>query len=262
MPLPPERNSVSLEGHVERITYSDQESHFTIAKLKLKGQRELVTVIGNLMSVGLGERLKIQGVYERHPKYGLQVRVERYESLAPATEIGIERYLGSGLIKGIGPEMAKRIVRRFGLKTLEVLDKNPGQLSLVEGIGPKRVTQLKKSWEAQKEVRQIMIFLQGHGITTGLASKIFKHYGREAITRIQENPFDLAGDLFGVGFITADRLAEKLGMAREAPQRVEAGIAYLLQQKAEDGHTGFPEEDLVRQTAELLKVEADRVDRR
>jgi exodeoxyribonuclease V alpha subunit len=256
----PEQNSVSLEGHVERITYSDQESHFTIAKLKLKGQRELVTVVGNLMSVGLGERLKVQGVYERHPKYGLQVRVERYESLAPATEIGIERYLGSGLIKGIGPQMAKRIVSRFGLKTLEVLDKNPGQLSLVEGIGPKRVTQLKKSWETQKDIRQVMIFLQGHGITTGLASKIFKHYGREAITRIQENPFDLAGDLFGVGFITADRLAEKLGMAREAPQRVEAGIAYLLQQKAEEGHTGFPEENLVRQTAELLKVEADRVD--
>jgi exodeoxyribonuclease V alpha subunit len=255
MSLPTERNSVSLEGHVERITYNDQESHFTIAKLKLKGQRELVTVIGNLMSVGLGERLKIQGVYERHPKYGLQVRVERYESLAPATEIGIEKYLGSGLIKGIGPEMAKRIVQRFGLKTLEIIDKKPSQLSQVEGVGPKRITQLKKSWEAQKEIRQIMIFLQGHGITSGLAAKIFKTYGREAIVRIQENPFDLASDLFGVGFVTADRLAEKLGLAKEAPQRLEAGIAYLLQQKAEEGHTGYPREELVRQAVALLNVE-------
>ena len=258
MPLPPEKNSVSLEGHVERITYNDQESHFTIAKLKLKGQRELVTIIGNLMSVGLGERLKLQGVYERHPKYGLQVRVERFESLAPATEIGIEKYLGSGLIKGIGPEMAKRIVQRFGLKTLELIEKKPGQLAQVEGIGPKRITQIKKAWDAQKEIRQIMIFLQGHGITAGLASRIFKHYGRAAITRIQENPFDLAGDLFGVGFITADRLAEKLGMAREAPQRVEAGITYLLQQKADEGHTGYPREELLRQSAELLKVEEER----
>ena len=234
-----EAKSVHLEGHVERITYSDQESHFTIAKLKVKGQRELVTVIGNLMSVGLGERLKLQGVYEQHPKYGLQVRVELYESLAPATEIGIEKYLGSGLIKGIGPEMAKRIVRRFGLKTLELIDKKPGHLSQVEGIGPKRITQIKKAWDAQKEVRQIMIFLQGHGITTGLASKIFKTYGRGSIARIQENPFALAGDLFGVGFITADRLAKNWGWRKRPPKEWKPGSLTCCSRRPRKGTPGI-----------------------
>lgn len=248
-------NPVTLEGHVERITYSDPESRFTIARIKVKGQRDLVTVVGSFLSIAPGEVLKIQGVYERHPQYGLQVRVAYSESLTPATVLGIERYLASGLIKGIGPEIARRIVQKFGLKTLEVVDQNPGRLTLVEGLGPKRVAQIKAAWEEQKEIRQIMIFLQGHGITTGLATKIFRFYGREAIARIQDNPYGLASDLFGVGFITADKLAEKLGVARESSQRLEAGLFYFLQLKGEEGHVGYPRAELEQLTARQLNVD-------
>jgi exodeoxyribonuclease V alpha subunit len=256
LPLSPAPgHPVTLEGHVERITYSDPESRFTIARIKVKGQRDLVTVVGNILSIAPGEVLKIQGVYERHPKYGLQVRVEHCETLTPATVLGIERYLASGLIKGIGPEMAKRIVQRFGLKTLEVVDQTPGRLLRIQGIGPKRVEQIKAAWEEQKEIRQIMVFLQGYGITTGLATKIFKFYGREAVARIQDNPYGLASDLFGVGFITADKLAEKLGVARESRQRLEAGLFYFLQVKGEEGHVGFPRAELEKITAGQLDVD-------
>jgi exodeoxyribonuclease V alpha subunit len=255
LPGPAPDNTVTLEGHVERITYSDPESRFTIARLKVKGQRDLVTILGTFLSIAPGEVLKIQGVYERHPKYGLQVRVEYAESLTPATVLGIERYLASGLIKGIGPEMARRIVQKFGLKTLEVVDQKPARLTQVEGLGPKRVEQIKAAWEEQKEIRQIMIFLQGHGITTGLATKIFKFYGREAIARIQDNPYALAADLFGVGFITADKLAEKLGVARESRQRLEAGLFYFLQVKGEEGHVGYPRSELEQLTARQLTVD-------
>ena len=186
--------------------------------------------------------------------------MEHCESLAPATLLGIERYLGSGLIKGIGPETAKRIVRHFGLKTLEILDHSPRRLTQVEGIGPKRVDLIRAAWEEQKEIRQIMIFLQGQGITTGLATKIFKLYGREAIARLQDNPYALAADLFGVGFLTADRLAEKLGIARDSRQRVEAGIFYFLQGKSEEGHVGFPQSELEQRAAELLAVDLQLVE--
>jgi exodeoxyribonuclease V alpha subunit len=254
-PGPAAGHPVTLEGHVERITYRDPESRFTIARIKVKGQRDLVTVVGTFLAIAPGEVLKIQGVYERHPKYGMQIRVEHSESLTPATVLGIERYLASGLIKGIGPEMAKRIVQKFGLKTLEVVDKTPGLLIQIEGLGPKRVDQIKAAWEAQQEIRQIMIFLQGHGITTGLAGKIFKFYGREAIARIQDNPYGLASDLFGVGFITADRLAQKMGVAPESRQRLEAGLFYFLQVKGEEGHVGFPRAELEQFTAGQLNVD-------
>jgi exodeoxyribonuclease V alpha subunit len=254
-PGPAPGDPVTLEGHVERVTYSDPESRFTIARLKVKGQRDLVTIRGTFLSIAPGEVLKIVGRYERHPKYGLQVRVEQAESLTPATVLGIERYLASGLIKGIGPEIARRIVQKFGLKTLEVVDQHPGKLVQVEGLGPKRADQIKAAWEEQKEIRQIMIFLQGQGITTGLATKIFRFYGREAIARIQDNPYGLASDLFGVGFITADKLAEKLGVARESRQRLEAGLFYFLQVKGEEGHVGFPRPELEQITARQLDVD-------
>ena len=211
----------------------------------------------NLFSVTPGEVLRIQGYYEQHPKYGLQVRVESYESLIPATVVGIEKYLGSGLVKGIGPEMAKRIVKQFGLKTLDMIEKDIQQLSQVEGIGPKRIGQIKEAWKEQKEIRRIMIFLQGYGVSTGLAFKIFKTYGQQAVTRMQENPYALATDIFGVGFLTADRIAEKMGIEKEAPVRLQAGLTYILQQKSEEGQVCLPEEALIQAAEKQLEVDSN-----
>lgn len=243
-----------MEGSIERISFHNEEDHFTIAKMKVKGQRGLIPVIGYLFAIIPGEVLKIDGYYEQHPKYGLQVRIESYESLIPATVVGIEKYLGSGLVKGIGPEMAKRIVKQFGLTTLGVIEKDIQQLSKVEGVGPKRIAQIKEAWKEQNEIRRIMIFLQGYGVSTGLATKIFKTYGQQAVNRIQENPYALAADIFGVGFLTADRIAQKMGMAKEAPQRLQAGLTYILQQKSEEGQVCLPEETLIKAASSQLEV--------
>jgi exodeoxyribonuclease V alpha subunit len=250
------KTPVTLEGHIERITFQNEEDHFTIAKMRLKGRRDLVTVIGNLFSVSPGEILRIQGHYEQHAKYGLQVRIESYESLVPATVLGIEKYLGSGLVKGIGPEMAKRIVKQFGLTTLDMIEKDIQQLSKIEGIGPKRIGQIKEAWKEQKEIRRIMIFLQGYGVSTGLAFKIFKTYGQQAVTRIQENPYGLAADIFGVGFLTADRIAQKMGIEKNAPMRLQAGLTYILQQKSEEGQVCLPEETLIQAAVQQLEVDS------
>ncbi|MGC1403081.1 MAG: ATP-dependent RecD-like DNA helicase [Thermodesulfobacteriota bacterium] len=251
---------VTLEGHIERITFQNEEDHFTIAKMKIKGRRDVITVIGNLFSVAPGEVLRIQGYYEQHAKYGLQVRIESYESLIPATVVGIEKYLGSGLVKGIGPEMAKRIVKQFGLTTLDMIEKDIQQLSRVEGIGPKRIGQIKEAWKEQKEIRRIMIFLQGYGVSTGLAFKIFKAYGQQAVTRMQENPYALATDIFRVGFLTADRIAQKMGIEKEAPVRLQAGLTYILQQKSEEGQVCLPEEILFQAAEKQLEVDSNLLD--
>ena len=254
------KTPITLEGHIERIAFHNEEDHFTIAKMKIKGQRDAITVIGHLFSISPGELLKISGYYEQHPKYGLQVRIESYESLIPATLVGIEKYLGSGLIKGIGPEMAKRIVKLFGLKTLDIIEKDIQKLSKVDGVGPKRIAQIKEAWKEQKEIRRIMIFLQGYGVSTGLAAKIFKTYGQQAVTRIQENPYALATDIFGVGFLTADRIAENMGIEKEAPIRLQAGLTYILQQKSEEGQVCLPEETLLQAASNQLEVDTLQVD--
>lgn len=250
------KTKITLEGSIERISFHNEENHFTIARMKIKGERETIPVIGHLFSVTPGEVLKISGYFEQHPKYGRQVRIESYESIIPATVPGIEKYLGSGLVKGIGPEMAKRIVKRFGIATLDIIEKDVRQLSKVEGVGPKRIAQIKEAWKEQKEIRRIMIFLQGYGVSTGLATKIFKTYGQQAVSRIQENPYGLAADIFGVGFLTADRIAQKMGMEKDAPARLEAGLTYVLQQQSEEGQVCLPEEDLLQAASRQLEVDA------
>jgi exodeoxyribonuclease V alpha subunit len=248
------KTPVTLEGQVERITFQNQENHFTIAKMKIKGRRDSVSIIGHLFSITPGEMLRVIGYYEQHPKYGLQVRVESYESMIPATVVGIEKYLGSGLVKGIGPEMAKRIVKKFGLTTLEVIEKDIGRLAGVEGIGPKRIDQIKAAWKDQKEIRRIMIFLQGHGVSTGLAHKIFRTYGQQSVVRLQENPYTLATDIYGVGFLTADHIAGKMGIQKEAPIRIRAALTYLLRQKSEEGQACFPREGLIEAATQQLEL--------
>ncbi len=252
---------VDLQGQIERVTYANEDSGFTIARLRVNGHSDLVTVVGNLLGPVPGEILKMRGEWVRHPKYGEQFKVLHYKTSVPASVHGIQKYLGSGLIKGIGPVMAKRIVSRFGDKTLEIIEKDIGRLTLVEGIGEKRVQMIKRAWDEQKEIRDVMLFLQSHGVSAGFATKIFKQYGDRSIEVVKRNPYRLATDIFGIGFLSADRIAEKLGFAKDCQIRAEAGILYVLQELAEDGHVFYPYERLVERCQEVLQVDREVISR-
>jgi exodeoxyribonuclease V alpha subunit len=252
------QNTLSdLQGQIERITYTNEENGFTIAKLKVYGQRELVTIVGNLMSPMPGEILKMKGEWANHPKYGEQFKIINYKTTVPATVYGIQKYLGSGLIKGIGPVMAKRIVKKFGKETLDIIEKDYEKLTEVEGIGEKRIAMIKNAWDEQKEIREVMIFLQTHGVSSGYATKIFKQYRDRSIEVVKENPYRLATDIFGIGFVTADRIAEKLGFDKNSELRAEAGILYVLHQLADEGHVFYPYEPLISKCQEILDVNRD-----
>jgi exodeoxyribonuclease V alpha subunit len=248
---------VELQGQLERITYRNEENHYTVARLKVKGYRSPVTVIGSLVSVSPGEVLKLKGSWDVHPRYGEQFKIVSYESVVPATVKGIERYLGSGLIKGIGPVMARRLVDRFGLETLDIIETGIERLREIEGIGDKRVTMIATAWSEQKEIRQVMLFLQGHEVSSGYAAKIYKYYGRESIKVVTENPYRLAQDIFGIGFLTADKIASKLGMPKDSPLRAEAGILYVLNRLADDGHVFYPDGPLLDECTTILDIESD-----
>jgi exodeoxyribonuclease V alpha subunit len=201
----------SLTGVVERITYHAEESGYTVARVQFPRARELVTVVGNFANVQAGQTLQLKGVWKNHPQYGQQFEVEQYTETKPATLTGLEKYLGSGLIKGVGPVTAKRIVAHFGLETLEIIETKTERLIEVPGIGKKRVTMIQKAWETQKAIKEVMVFLQGHGVSTTYAVKIFKQYGAKAISTVTENPYQLADDIYGIGFLTADRIAQNMG---------------------------------------------------
>lgn len=247
----------NLQGQIERITYFNEENGFTIARVKVYGEHDLVTITGNLMSPAPGEILSMQGEWTNHPKYGRQFKVKTYQTRVPATNYGIEKYLGSGLIKGIGPVMAKRIVKVFGEETFTIIEKDVKKLTQVEGIGTKRITMIKKAWDEQKEIREVMVFLQTHGVSSGYATKIFKQYGNQSITIVKKNPYKLAMDIFGIGFVTADKIAEKLGFDKSSELRVEAGIIYVLHHLSEEGHVYYPYEPLIEKCKEMLLVEQD-----
>ena len=246
---------VYLQGQIERITYTNDENGYTIAKVKVQGHMGLVTVVGTLMAPTPGEIIKMYGEWVNHPRYGEQFKVDRYKSLVPASVYGIQKYLGSGLIKGIGPIMAGRIVERFGKETLDVIEKEIEKLAEVDGIGEKRIGMIKQAWEDQKEIREVMIFLQTHGVGSGYATKIFKQYRDRSIMVVKENPYRLATDIFGIGFLTADRIAEKLGFSKDSELRAEAGILYVLNQLADEGHVYYPYEPLVQKCQEILGVD-------
>jgi exodeoxyribonuclease V alpha subunit len=246
--------NVHLKGQIERITYTNDENGYTVAKVKVDGQRDLVTVVGNLFAPAPGEVITMYGEWMNHPRYGEQFKVVRYKSDVPASVHGIQKYLGSGLIKGIGPVMAKRIVEGFGEKTLEVIESDIERLAEVDGIGEKRIEMIRKAWEDQKEIREVMIFLQAHGVGSGYATKIFKQYGNRSIMVVKENPYRLATDIFGIGFLTADCIAEKLGFAKDSGLRVEAGIVYVLHQLSDEGHVYYPYELLIKKCEEILGV--------
>jgi exodeoxyribonuclease V alpha subunit len=244
-----------LEGQIERITYTNEETGYTVARIRVTGYSEPITAVGKFIAPAPGELLKMEGAWMDHPKFGRQFKVIRYRSVVPSSIEGIRRYLGSGLIKGIGPVMASRIVEKFKEKTLEVIDNRIEELEKVGGIGPERVAMIRRAWEEQKDIREVMIFLQGHGVSSAYATKIFKRYGHNAISVLKKNPYTLATDIFGIGFQTADRIAEKLGFEKSAPVRAEAGILYVLAQLSDDGHVYYPYEPLIEKCKEILEVD-------
>jgi exodeoxyribonuclease V alpha subunit len=248
-----------IGAQIERITYCNEENGYTIARARVKGRHDLVTIVGTLFSVSAGEVLKLEGQWDNHPKFGEQFRVVSYQSVVPATAKGIEKYLGSGLVKGIGPIMAKRLVSKFGSEILQIIETNIQKLHEVEGIGSKRIEMIRTAWDAQKEIREVMLFLQGHGVTPAYGAKIFKQYGKESIKVVRDNPYRLATDIFGIGFITADKIAEKLDIPKESLMRVEAGILYVLHQLSEEGHVCYPYEPLLEECGKVLGVGKDTV---
>jgi exodeoxyribonuclease V alpha subunit len=244
-----------LQGAVERVTYYNDENGYSVVRLDVEGHADLVTVVGNLPEVQPGESLRLEGRWTTHPQYGRQFKAEWCEQVLPATVEGIKAYLGSGMIKGVGPVTAKRIVQRFGVDTLQVLDDEPERLREALGVGPKRAASVARAWEEQKHIREVMMFLQSHGVSTNLAVKVYKTYGDDALQVVQQDPYRLARDIWGVGFKTADKVARDLGLPHDAPSRVQAGVAYALSQLADDGHVYAPEGELVAEAASLLEVE-------
>jgi len=243
-----------LTGQIERITFRNEENGFTIAKVKVSGQADLIAVVGTLPAASPGEVLEMKGEWTQHPKFGEQFKVAACKSVVPASVLGIRKYLGSGLIKGLGPVMAERIVKRFGSETIDIIENNIERLAKVEGIGKKRMAMIKAAWDEQREVRDVMLFLQSHGVSTGYAAKIFRHYKERAIAVVRENPYQLAGDIFGIGFRIADGIAEKLGFSKDSKLRAEAGVLYVLEQFAEEGHVYFPYDLLIEECREILQV--------
>lgn len=241
-----------LQGQIERITYRNEENGYTVAKLNVPGRMDLVTIEGNLFGLMPGEALKIWGQWVTHPEYGEQFKIVHYKTALPATVYGIEKYLG--YIKGIGPVMAKRIVNKFGKETLNVIEENIENFKQV--VGEKRIGLIKEAWDKQKEIREVMIFLQAHGLSSGYATKIFKHYGDRPLQVVKKNPYRLTTD-FGIAFITADRIAEKLGFAKDSGLRSEAGILYVLYRLADGDHPCYPYEPFVKKCEEFLGVESD-----
>lgn len=248
-----------IQGVVERITFTNEENGYSVLRVKVPGRRDLVNVTGNFLSVTPGEVLRMDGVWSIHARFGEQFEVKRYETAAPSTVEGIRKYLGSGLIKGIGPVMAERIVNCFGEHTLDVIDREADRLLTVEGIGAYRLDRIKQAWEDQKEIRELMVFLRSHEVSAAYATRIFKHYGRAALDVVKENPYRLALDVSGIGFITADKIAQNLGISPDSPLRAEAGIHFVIHQAAEEGHVCVPRGLLMEKSVELLPETAQTV---
>lgn len=251
----PQHFTVKIRGVVERITYQNPENGYTVLKCAVKSYKELVTVIGSLLDVNVGSVLLIYGNWKVDSRYGRQFAAESWEETLPATVFGIEKYLGSGLIKGVGPKYAKKIVAQFGIETLEVIETDISRLQEVDGIGKKRIKMIRDSWERQKEIKNVMLFLQDHGVSTSFAAKIYRQYGNESLDKMKENPFQMADDIWGIGFKTADGIAQKLGFAKEAYVRLRSGIMYTLSNLADEGHVFAYQEQLITKAAELLEAE-------
>jgi exodeoxyribonuclease V alpha subunit len=247
----------TLDAVLERITYANQDTGYTVARVATDRGSDLLTVVGPLLGAQPGESLRLRGRWTSHPQYGRQFQVETYQTMLPATIQGIRRYLGSGLIKGIGPKMAERIVDHFGEDTLRLIEEEPGRLIEVPGLGPKRTRMITAAWEEQQAIKEVMVFLQGVGVSTSLAVRIYKTYRDEAIEVVRREPYRLAAEVWGIGFKTADQIAQRLGIPHDSPQRVKAGLQFALSEASEDGHCYLPEAELVTKATGLLGVEVE-----
>lgn len=260
IPLPGAPPVETLEGVVDRIVFESPDSGFLVARLQVKGMVDLQTIVGSGLPITPGETVRVRGQWIDDKRFGRQLRVESYETLLPNSVEGIERYLGSGLIDGIGPSYARRLVDAFGAETLRVIDEQPERLRGVPGIGPKRATQIREAWVRQRSIQSVMIFLQSHGVTPGLAGKIYRRYGDTAVAVLRANPYRLADEISGLSFGGADVLARKLGIAQDAPERVRAGLLHTLRQASYAGHVFLPRAVLREEARNLLDVPFDAID--
>lgn len=262
MPTGPgvQRDASVLEGVLERVTFANPETGYTIARIDPgRGGPDLITAVGPLLGAQVGESLRMRGRWTSHPKYGKQFEVHSYTTVLPATTQGIQRYLGSGLIKGIGPVMAERMVTHFGVDIMHIIDDEPGRLIEVDGLGPKRTAMITAAWAEQKAIKEVMVFLQGVGVSTSLAVRIYKKYGDASVSVVRAEPYRLASDVWGIGFKTADTIAAAVGIARDSPERIKAGLAYTLSEAADDGHCYLPAPNLITDAAKILEVPADMI---
>ena len=250
-----------LTGQIERVTYNDAESGYAVLRIAVKGYPDLVTAVGTIASPAVGEVLNMRGVWIEHPKFGSQFKIMEYKSFAPSSVKGMEKYLGSGLIKGIGPSIAEKIVSLFGADAFEILDSHPERLLEIEGVGEKKAAAIQEAWLEQREVRGVMLFLQSHGIGTGYALRVFRHYGSASVRVLEENPYRLAIDIFGIGFMTADKIASGMGFSRESPLRIRAGVLHVMNELTREGHVFVPVEELTASAAEILSVSSEVVEK-
>ena len=246
---------IRLRCVIEHITYQNSENGYSILKAKVKDHTDLVTLVGTMLEVPVGSVLLCEGDWKIDRKYGQQFMVQSFEEVMPATVYGIEKYLGSGLVKGIGPKFAQLIVRQFGTDTIEVIETDIDRLYEVPGIGKKRVEKIRESWEKQKDIKNVMLFLQGYGVSTAYAAKIYKTYGKESIDKVKANPYCLADVIWGIGFKTADSIAEKMGYCKNDQLRCRSGILYTLNQLANEGHVYANRDQLVDAGVKLLEAE-------
>ena len=254
-PHPSQSQSV-LEAVLERITYANEDTGYTIARVATERTGpDLLTVVGPLLGAQVGESLRLTGRWSSHPKYGKQFQVDSYSTVLPATIQGIRRYLGSGMIKGIGPMMAERMVAHFGTEILTIIEDQPGRLLEVHGLGPKRTKKIADAWEEQKAIKEVMVFLSGVGVSTSLAVRIYKRYADSSISVVRAEPYRLASEVWGIGFKTADTIAQAVGIPHDSPQRIKAGLQYTLSEAADNGHCYLPDPDLVREATKILEVD-------
>lgn len=248
---------IKIRCVVEHITYQNQENGYSVMRVKVKDYSDLVTLVGNLLDVPVGAVLLCNGDWKVDKRYGRQFVCETWEEVMPATVYGIEKYLGSGLVKGIGPKYAHLIVERFGTDTIEVIEDDIERLYEVAGIGKKRVEKIRDSWEKQKDIKNVMIFLQQYGVSTAYAAKIYRQYGKESIDNVKENPYRLADDIWGIGFKTADGIASKMGYEKNDLRRCKSGIGYTLNELSNEGHVYAIEEQLIEAAKKLLEADEE-----
>jgi exodeoxyribonuclease V alpha subunit len=253
-PSPLTHPTEHLTGAVERVTFHSEETGFCVLRVKVRGHRDLVTVVGTAATITPGEYVEGEGSWVTDRTHGLQFKTQALRVVPPSTLEGIEKYLGSGMVKGIGPHFAKKLVQAFGEQVFDVIEQTPERLTELDGIGPKRKQRVVEAWSAQKMIREIMVFLHSHGVGTARAVRIYKTYGNDAIVRVQENPYRLALDIHGIGFKTADTLAQRLGIPRDAVIRAQAGVRHVLQEFAEDGHCAVHQDELIDAAATLLEI--------